>query len=322
MSNVNYLRLLVLTIGDVLKEIYQRERQRGRHVRPRTGRSLHYALERALTNVSLRNLTTALVIEEMFNRAPAIYVDYTGYDCLAHHAGPERQEAVDALAGLDRTLRSVLRAAAEAPRDYRIVVLSDHGQCLSTPFSQRFGQGLEEVVRGLMGQATLARLGPPYGEYRGLGRMVLGEIGRGPGIQRAVARRAARRRRARGQPVEVGDLVVCASGNLALIYLTCSDQRMSRDELDERYPALIAGLVDHPGVELVLVHSATVGPQVLSRTGELDLRSGRFSGLDPLEPFGPRARASLQRLDGFSNTGDVVLIGPFEPSTGEVVSYE
>ncbi len=150
-SEVNYLRLLVLTIGDLLKELYQRERQRGRGVQPRIARNLHYALEPALTNVSLRNLTTALVIEEMFGRAPSIYVDYTGYDCLAHHAGPERQEAVDALAGLDRTIGSIVRATRDTPRPYRIVLLSDHGQCLGTPFSLLFGERLEDVAIRLMG---------------------------------------------------------------------------------------------------------------------------------------------------------------------------
>src|SRR5207342_2007636 len=103
-SQVNYIRLAVLTLGEVAKELYQRERQRGRDVRPRIHRDLHYAFERALTNVSLRNITTALVIEEMFGSAPAIYVDYTGYDALAHHVGPERTESVDALDGLDRTV--------------------------------------------------------------------------------------------------------------------------------------------------------------------------------------------------------------------------
>ena len=77
-SQVNYIRLIVLTIGEIAKEFYQRERQQARGVEPRIKRDLHYALERALTNVSLRNLTTALVIEEMFGSAPSIYVDYTG----------------------------------------------------------------------------------------------------------------------------------------------------------------------------------------------------------------------------------------------------
>lgn len=321
-SRVNYLRLVVLTIGDILKEFYQRERQRARRIEPRLRRDFHYALERALTNVSLRHLTTALVIEEMFGSAPSIYVDYTGYDCLAHHAGPERSEAADALDGLDRTLGSLLRATRDTPRLYRLVVLSDHGQCLGSPFSERYGELLEDVARRLMGDSTSRLSAAQSWEYHGAGRMILGEIGRGRGLRPAIARRAARRRQAAAASFDEQELVVCASGNLAHLYLTFSDDRVDREQVDRRYPNLIKGLLDHPGVGLVLAHSARHGPVALGRTGEHFLASGRVVGLDPLIPFGLLAAQSLSRLAGFTNTGDLSVIGPFDAATGEVVSYE
>ena len=322
-SQVNYIRLAVLTIGEIVKEFYQRERQRARGVVPRIPRDLHYAFERALTNVSLRNLTTALVIEEMFGSAPSIYVDYTGYDALAHHAGPERPESVDALDGLDRTIASLLKAAQETPRPYRLVVLSDHGQCLGTPFSERYGELLEDTARRLMGD-TSVRVSASIGswEYKGLGRMVLNEVGRGRGARSAIARRSARRRPAAAAGVEDQELVVCASGNLALLYLMVSDHRVDREVIDLRYPNLIDGLLAHPGVGLVLVNSATHGPVALGRTGEHYLSSGRIVGDDPLVPFGPMAGESLLRLHGFENAGDLAIIGPYDAATGEVVSYE
>ena len=39
-------------------------------------------------------------------------------------------------------------------------------------------------------------------------------------------------------------------------------------------------------------------------------------------PYGPHARAALLRLDTFSNTGDLAVISPIDPVTGEVLSYE
>jgi uncharacterized membrane protein YvlD (DUF360 family) len=326
-SQVNYIRLTVLTIGEIAKELYQRERQRARGVEPRIHRNLHYALERALTNVALRNLTTALVIEEMFGSAPAIYVDYTGYDAIAHHAGPERAESVDALDGLDRTLASLLKAAQETPRPYRLVVLSDHGQCLGTPFSQIYGELLEDTTRRLMGVAPgAAAVGTGSWEYQGLGRLVLHEVGRGRGVRSAVARRAARRRRADpAAPTTSGPddaLVACASGNLALLYLMVSDDRVAREEIDRLYPSLIPGLLAHPGVGVILVHSSAHGSVALGPTGEHYLASGRIVGDDPLPAFGPLAAESLARLDGFANVGDIVVIGPYDPTTGDVVSYE
>jgi uncharacterized membrane protein YvlD (DUF360 family) len=321
-SQVNYIRLVVLTIGDIVKEFYQRERQRARGVEPRIKRNLSYALERALTNVSLRHLTTALVLEEMYGSAPSVYVDYTGYDCLAHHAGPERAEAVDALDGLDRTIGSLLKASRDTPRPYRLVVLSDHGQCLGSPFSEQSGELLEDVARRLMGDRTTRLSTAQSWEYHGGGRMIMGEVGRGRGLRPAIARRAARRRQAPATSVEAQELVVCASGNLALLYLTFSNDRLDREQFDLRYPSLIEGLLAHPGVGLVLAHSTTHGPVALGQSGEHYLASGRVVGLDPVIAFGPLAAESLRRLDGFANTGDLSVIGPFDAETGEVVSYE
>jgi hypothetical protein len=152
--------------------------------------------------------------------------------------------------------------------------------------------------------------------------MILGEIGRGRGLRPAIARRAARRRQAAAASFDEQELVVCASGNLAHLYLTFSDDRVDREQVDRRYPNLIKGLLDHPGVGLVLAHSARHGPVALGRTGEHFLASGRVVGLDPLIPFGLLAAQSLSRLAGFTNTGDLSVIGPFDAATGEVVSYE
>ncbi len=321
-SQVNYIRLAVLTLGEVAKELYQRERQRGRDVRPRIHRDLHYAFERALTNVSLRNITTALVIEEMFGSAPAIYVDYTGYDALAHHVGPERVEALDALDGLDRTVGSLLRAARNAPRTYRLVVLSDHGQSLGEPFSQKFGELLEDVVRTII-ELPLSASGSRLRdvEHGGTGRMILGELGRGRGVRPVIARRAARRRSAI-QAADQEAVVVCPSGNLALLYFSFTPDRAGLEDIAREYPDLIARLVAHPGVELVLGHSAAHGPVVFGKRGERRLATDEVTGEDPLSPFGPHAADGLRRLDEFANVGDLVLIGPYDPATGEVVSYE
>ena len=45
------------------------------------------------------------------------------------------------------------RDSEDAPRPYRFVVLSDHGQTLGATFLQRFGHRLEDVIRQLMGGA-------------------------------------------------------------------------------------------------------------------------------------------------------------------------
>ena len=203
-----------------------------------------------------------------------------------------------------------------------MVVLSDHGQCLGTPFSQRYGELLEDVARRLMHDTSTAKPLDQSAEYAASGPLILAEVGRGRGVRPWMARRASRRRKSAGTTIEGQSLVACASGNLVLLYLTCLDGRLDRDEISRRYPELIPGLVMHPGVALVVVDTTDVGPVALGRAGEHELATGRVLGEDPLAGFGPLAAQSLRRLAGFWNTGDLMVIGPYDEATGEVVSFE
>ena len=61
--------------------------------------------------------------------------------------GPERLEALDSLDGIDDAFATIAKAAEDAPRPYRFVVLSDHGQSLGATFKQRYGKSLGDLVR-------------------------------------------------------------------------------------------------------------------------------------------------------------------------------
>jgi Type I phosphodiesterase / nucleotide pyrophosphatase len=269
-------------VGEFGKELYQAERQRGKGVQPRMHRGLAYAAERALVNVVLRTISTALVIERVYKGDPIVYVDYTGYDAIAHHCGPERQEATDALEGIDRSIGSLQKAINDTPRPYRIVILSDHGQTLGFTFRQLYRQTLEEAVAGM-----------------------------------AVAADSP------GAPLKPDDagLVVCCSGNLAMVYVDNHPGRASMETIERMHPGLLAALARHPGIGFVQVRSERRGLLVLSeeRVEPLDGSSGAAA---LLAPYGATAREALLRLDSFANTGDIVLMGRFDPASGEVVSFE
>jgi uncharacterized membrane protein YvlD (DUF360 family) len=336
-STVDYLHLLVLMVGEVAKELYQAERERSVDVRPRMKRGLAYAGERAVTNVALRNLSTALVIEELFAATPTIYVDYTGYDAIAHHCGPERPEAVDALEGIDRVIGTLRRALGHTRRHYDLVVLSDHGQNLAATFSQRFGQSLQDEIAALMGGSPSVLNASEPAEHRGESRRIVSEFGRGRGGGSLLARRIARSRPPHGPAIvppvpgrpsrehpdeDPPDLVVCASGNLALVYFGGTAERLSMEEIDELYPGLIDGLARRPGVGVVLAHSQTAGPILSSPPGRRALTDRLGEGADQLAPYGPFAVASLARLDGFPNAGDLIVLGARDERTGEYTSFE
>src|SRR5664280_2343733 len=261
-TSVNYLRLVVLMVGEMVKETYQAERQRDRSVEPRMNRGFHYAIERAVTNIALRTVSTAFVIEEMYRGAPIIYVDYTGYDAMAHHCGPERQEAIDALQGIDRAIGSLLKAGRHTSRTYRVVVLSDHGQCLGATFRQRYGDPLEVIIAAALPPAMTVVGTTDSVESAGFGRRIAAEFGRGSGIGPLVARHmpSALRRFGRGArpgpTVAPPDVVVASSGNLAHVYFTGDPGRMTSDAIERRHPGLVGALARHPGIGVVIGRSA------------------------------------------------------------------
>src|ERR1035437_10355025 len=331
-TSVNYLRLVVLMIGETAKELYQAERQRGRLVEPRMPRGLPYAIERAVSNIALRTVSTAFVIEEMFRGTPTIYVDYTGYDAISHHCGPERAEAMDALAGIDRAIGSLVKAARHTGRVYRLVVLSDHGQCLGATFSQRYGQPLEAIIAALL-PGSMSVVGTTDSvESAGMGRRIAAELSRGPGLGSLLPRLLLARLRpgalrpsrgaAKSSAAATPDVVVASSGNLAHVYFTSQPDRMTDATIEARYPDLIEGLARHPGIGAVMVRSASGSPLGVGPHGRVDLPASQPDASDLVDVYGPRAVENLLHLDGFPNVGDLILLGAVDPVSEEVTGFE
>ena len=226
----NYLRAAVLTVGEIIKEYYQARRSHRQGIEPSMHRGWPYPVARAATNVTLRSLATAIVMEEIYRGTPVIYVDYTDYDEIAHHSGPERSETLEALDGVDAAIHSLVKATEDAPRPYKFLLLSDHGQSLGSTFLQRYDKTLETVVSELMGGAESIQTATGSVEQWGSLNAALSEAAQTDGATGAVTRAAFKGNTADGTidivPKEERDaelagteppeLVVGASGNLGL----------------------------------------------------------------------------------------------------------
>jgi uncharacterized membrane protein YvlD (DUF360 family) len=334
-SPSGYLRSFALFMGEFGKERYQAYRTRRRGVVPQLHRSYKYAGMRAASNVLLRDVNVSLIIEEVYRGANVIYADFTDYDEIAHHSGPERVEAFDALDGIDAAFATIAKAAEAAPRPYRIVVLSDHGQSLGATFKQRYGESLADLIRRLMGgRASVAGMGT-HGEGSAFVNAFLSEVSSARGASASVARRALRSRRSSDGLVDIdrsteaapdlgdeGAIAVVGSGNLGLVYFTGHDHRLTLEELEALHPDLVASLAGHPGVSMVLVRSAARGGIVIGARGACYLDDGRVEGEDPTEPFGPNTLLSLRREDAMEHAADLLLISQYDPELGEVAAFE
>jgi len=320
----NFTRTLMMIVAELVIERWQGWRQRFRNEFPRVSRGGSFPLLRAASTVFQRELGTYALMSEMFAGAPVAYITYTGYDVVAHHAGPERRDAMRILRSVDRRIALLLRSAAEAQRKYHFVFLSDHGHTPSIPFRQRHGKGIETVVRELIRSDETVR--SPIVKTEGWQhlRALMKEALAHDRLSAQAAHRLlrARARQSFDTETRAGDVIVCASGNLANIYFTDEPERMELSDLAAGHPGLIEGLVAHPGIAFAMIRSAVHGPIVTGRAGVHYLRDRRIEGDDPLVPYGPRARDLLMRLDGFPHSGDIVLMGRYDSERHEVQTFE
>ena len=98
--------------------------------------------------------------------------------------------------------------------------------------------------------------------------------------------------------------------------------RLTREEIDARYPRLIDGLVGHPEIGFVLVRTAAGHSVVLGPSGSHDLASGAVTGVDPLEPFGPTAVDQVREVDGYRTAADLMINSRYDPVLDEVAAFE
>ena len=81
-------RTVILTVGEVIKELYQSRRQRIRQVQPRIARRFSFVVLRGLTNVFLRTMNLTIIADKIYEGAPVIFVDFVDYDEIAFfHSG-------------------------------------------------------------------------------------------------------------------------------------------------------------------------------------------------------------------------------------------
>ena len=147
-------RTLIGLVAEIGRERVAAWKQVRHGVEPRIARGWTYSLVRAYTTIVSRDVNVLGVLNDMCEGRAAIYIDMLGYDEVSHHSGPERADALAVLRDIDRQVGRIERAVRFAPRPYRIVVLSDHGQTQGAPFAERGGETLAEVVARLCGSAS------------------------------------------------------------------------------------------------------------------------------------------------------------------------
>jgi hypothetical protein len=241
---------------------------------------------------------------------PAVYATFSSYDEVAHHSGLERADTLAALRKLDEQFSRIEAACRYAPRPYKIIVLSDHGQTQGATFKQRNGYDLAAFVERSLQAATVSTVG--------------GGDENDASAKRALSEATGRRLPQDGAEPELREpeVVVLGSGNLGLIYLMDTERRLSLEEIERRHPRLMTALRAHPHIGFVLVHSDADGPVVLGASGARFLEAERVDGDDPLAPFSPTAAAHLLRSSRFAHAPDILINSFYDAQLEEGCAFE
>ncbi len=309
-NGFNVTRVLVLFFFEVCLEWVAAIRGIRRDVQPRGHRGGKYPFIRAGMCVVVRDLIVHGVLSDMMQGRAAVYATFSSYDEVAHHSGLERADTLEALRKLDAQFGRIMRACSYAPRPYRIVVLSDHGQTQGATFRQRNGYGLDDLVRRSLESGSVGDVSGAEEAQAMVGHALTEATGRD-----------AKDPDADESGPEGEDVIVLGSGNLGLLYLMNHPERLTLEQIEAEHPRLIPALRAHPHVGWLLVRAAS-GPLALGATGSRDLVSGAVEGDDPLAPFAPEAAQHLARTDGFSNVADIMIGSFYNPDLEQGCAFE
>ena len=342
-SNPNGLvRSLSRSVSELVRDRFQARRAIRRDVRPRCERTWSTALLRCVTNGALRDLNTVLVAQHMLRGTRSVYVDYVDYDEIAHHAGVLRPESLEALESIDGVLRQLELVATVAPRPYRFVVLSDHGQAQGATFADRYPEDLATLVSRLA-RADVAGSTEDV-EGWGRARVLVDELATGSGVSGKTMQSAsnAMDKRDRNAPEQVDD-----SGP--------RKPQSRTDGSEGGRPDLPRLRLGQPGTDLRSRREATTvssparrevpgsdrgsrGPPRRgicrgdrrrrrrpdrARQRRLAPAQGRaVEGVDPLLPFGPLAPEFVLRVALRPEAPDIYVNSLLDPGTDEVAAFE
>lgn len=310
----NFARIFVLTINDMLHEIYSQVKHKVMDIQPRINRGLAYIPTRAGTNVFMSEINTSTLVGDMMvGDIDIAYSTYLGYDEIAHHSGVRDEDAWFALKGMDSHIKHLMDANKYSPREYKFVIQSDHGQTNGATFKQRYGQSFEDFIKSLLPQDMVMFAKMSSNEDH-LGDVLVPFSNKIDKINEQDEDEL--------KELTDSEVIVLASGNLAMVYLTQWDHRLTYEELDSLFPELIPGIVKNEYVGFVVVRSSEMGDLAIGKNGTYYLDTGKIDGSNPLEGFGDHIVQHLKRNSSFKYTPDILVNSFYDRENDEVCAFE
>lgn len=323
----NFARIIFLFLWEIILEIWSQISHVLYNIRPRINRGLTYIPTRAGANVFMREINTQTLIGDMYiGDIDIAYSTYLGYDEIAHHSGIRDKDAFYALEKLDKQFKRLEEASHYAERPYYIVVQSDHGQGNGATFKQRQGVSFEEYVRSLLPE-DMTMFSKMDSNDDHFGKVFIPFNKQVDFIKEKynnsleyISNYEAKQHTSK-KP-EDSEVIVLASGNLSMIYLSQWKERLSYEQIVALFPDLIPGLVNNQYIGFILVESEEQGAMAIGAKGIYYLENDKIEGENPLEVFGKNAAKHLRRSNSFKYTPDILVNSFYDPETEEICAFE
>jgi type I phosphodiesterase/nucleotide pyrophosphatase len=265
------LAVFVRTVRD-----YATARSQGRHP------AKAYVAVDAAEEMFIHHLTRYAVQKAMREGYSPIYAGFYAFDEVAHAFGPDDLAARRVLNHVDHTIRKIADTRRGA---YELVVLSDHGQIETTPFTASRGQAFGEVLSELLPGFRVQQVeGKTYGPDEDHAR---------------------------------GNVMVTSSGGASHVYFTDRPSRMSHSELEAAHAGLGRALARLPQVSLV---STREGGDDVFTSADGELRGAAVKPLLATYDDPDILLGQLSRLNSFGHSGDLIVFGSF--IEGKQVNFE
>jgi len=308
----NFARIVSLFLAEMVLEIISQLKHWIKNIQPRINRGITYIPVRAATNVFMREINTSTLIGDMMvGDIDVAYSTYLGYDEIAHHSGVRDEDSWYALRGMDKQIKRLIKTNKYTPRKYQFVIQSDHGQTNGATFKQRYGESFEDFVKSLL-----------PANMKMFAKMTSNEDHYAESFMPFSKQNDDLIDKTEQKKLGDSEVIVLASGNLAMIYLTQWSHRLTYEEIQLFFPELIPGIVNNEYIGFLVVKSSEKGNMAIGKNGTYYLDSDEIIGENPLEGFGKNIVKHLKRNVSFKYTPDILVNSFYDEEKDEVCAFE
>ncbi|MBR9677442.1 hypothetical protein GOV04_04835 [Candidatus Woesearchaeota archaeon] len=242
-------------------------------------KNIFFPIVRIAMNVLLREIETHGTILDIQRKVPRVYVNFLGYDEIAHHRGPNNLSAYLTLRGIDRRIAKILR---HLPEDYELHILSDHGNTKSIPFKDLYGKSLGEYIQEITKEnVELVDFESAELQVNHRVHAIRTKLANTLKIATLPARimikaglwslsKNYRTKRKTFKWKNKEQIFVENGSSLSNIYFNISKNKLTVKEISKKYPMLLTILSKHPAIGVLIGHTKT-NPVIISHGKSLPL---------------------------------------------------